>query len=184
MKKKQYITKSELSQRWSNTLINKFFDSPSMTKKNAYGGLTCLYSIKEVEKIEKRKEFKEAMEKTSARKAKRQNVEKELKSKKIQSFIDNIQFDLGDTSTLIDRAIEHYNDNVDYYNMTHDIPKYHVSKDNDKKFLDRITCNYVRHMCSNYDELLEQEYYGKYKNDAYFNIKDYISDTLKMLGVL
>ena len=55
---KKYITKSELIERWSKSLVRKYFPVPTCRQNNPYGGEDiCLYAIEEILRIEQLPEF-------------------------------------------------------------------------------------------------------------------------------
>lgn len=55
---KKYITKSELIERWSKSLVRKYFPEPTYRQNNPYGGEDiCLYAIEEILRIEQLLEF-------------------------------------------------------------------------------------------------------------------------------
>ena len=171
------IIKSDLELRWSKALIKKFAPSIVKEKKNIYGGMTKYYSLKEIELIEKSEAFKREFEKTLKRKAVAKErsikVEKKLREAKISQFIDNLIIDLPSKERLIDEAIYHYN--------LHNWHGYVADRGCNKNFLLRITQNYARHVCSNYEDILFSYANGKYKNEAYEFLKEYINDRVERL---
>lgn len=171
------ITKTDLETRWSKALIKKFAPTIAKQKKNIYGGTTFLYLLEEIEKIEQSETFKREYEKTMKRKAKAKErsieVEKKLLNKKIAQFIDNLIIELPQREKLIDEAIYHYNQ----INRN----GYYANRNCDKDFLLRITQNYVRHVCSNYEDILFCYSYGKYTDEAYYALKEHINGKVEML---
>lgn len=159
---------TQLSKRWSKALIKKYSPTVIGERKNIYGGTTKFYSIEEVKKIERRKSFKEDMEKTLKRKERAIENEKKIYEEKIKSFISKVNVKIPkDKEKLIDKAIKHYNQ-LQYENK--------ADRDCCKEFIIRITQNYVRHMCSNYEDILNSELNsGKYKGNAYVEMKEYIN---------
>lgn len=169
------ITKTELTERWSAALIKKFTPIIVKERKNIYGGITKYYSLKEIKLIEKSEAFKNEYEKTLKRKsvAKERSikVEKKLREAKQTQFVDNLIIDLPSKERLIDEVICHHN--------LHNRHGYVADRGCDENFLLRITQNYVRHMCSNYDYILICFGNGKYKNDAYEFLKEHINDRVE-----
>lgn len=178
MKNITMITKTELETRWSKALIKKFAPTiAKQKKKNIYGGTTFLYLLEEIEKIEQSETFKREYENTMKRKAKAKErsieVEKRLLNAKISQFIDSLIVELPTKEKLIDKAIYHYN--------TINRNGYCADRNCDKDFLLRIAQNYVRHICSNYEDILFCYSNGKYKNEAYYALKEHINGKVETL---
>lgn len=177
MKNITMLTKTDLETRWSKALIKKFAPTIAKQKKNIYGGTTFLYLLEEIEKIEQNETFKREYVKTMNRKAKAKErsieVEKKLMNKKIAQFIDSLIVKLPTKEKLIDEAIYHYNQ------ITRN--GYCADRNCDKDFLLRIAQNYVRHICSNYEDILFCYSNGKYKNEAYYALKEHINGKVETL---
>lgn len=69
----EYLTKAELSVRWSLMLIKKYFNTPTKTKPNPYyskAAPMCLYSMAEIKRIEGKWYFKRELKIVTERKNK------------------------------------------------------------------------------------------------------------------
>lgn len=67
---KSFLTKTDLKQRWSNSLVSEF--APQCIKKaNPHGNAEmCLYALADIERIEQTSEFKSALKKINEQRAK------------------------------------------------------------------------------------------------------------------
>lgn len=164
---------------WTKSLIKRFLGEPIKEVKNSYGGITKLYDKKKALKVMKSKKFIEAYSIAEKRKeaAKKGVVSKSNK--------------LLDSVTVISRLpkldkMELYKCSVRYYNdfwrekSTNERynEKYATIKD-DEIFLKRISKNYLRHVCSDYDSSLIDLKGKTGKSFAYSKIKDLITDEIK-----
>lgn len=165
-KKKVMISKSGLKYRgWTETLIKKFLKEPDELATNPHYKCTVpmlLYSERRVKKIEKRKDFINLQERAYKRKeAARKAVE--TKRKKIIDYVNNLEIVIPfmDNKELDKKARASYDE---YHSMRHDwdydiqdySPFYFQSAfdSEDEKFIKRITINYLRHQCTDYEEQL------------------------------
>lgn len=162
--KNKYLTKKELEERWTKSLVKKYYPTPHHIdeKRTIYGWVEIhQYSIDEVKKIERRKSFKEALEKAHARRNKAKAYfdseegkamvkarEDRINEKEVQKAKDILGFDEGieylkemNTHNLIEDAIRHYEDR-----------SLRLADKTDVAFLKRITANYVRHELFMYGE--------------------------------
>jgi hypothetical protein len=72
-------------------------------------------------------------------------------------------------------AIRHYNANQFQFLATQQIGSYRpATLGCDQLFLMRITLNFLRHMCSNYDELLSE----RVGSEKYSQVRDNIEDAI------
>ncbi len=65
------ITKTELTRRWSKSLVKIFAPTPFRTAPNDYGGADiCYYLISDIERIERDPEFQNELDKINEQRAK------------------------------------------------------------------------------------------------------------------
>ena len=65
------ITKTELTRRWSKSLVKRFAPTPFRTAPNDYGGADiCYYLISDIERIERNPEFQNELDKINEQRAK------------------------------------------------------------------------------------------------------------------
>lgn len=155
-----YITKTELIQRWSKKLVEAFFPKCSLERRNPRykrASPMQLYDLKEVEKIERRKTFKEASEKASRKKAVAQKVA-DCKRQRLIELARTISINLPDMDkdSAIKLACHHYNQRNQM--ACHDYTE--ATPSSDEAFLKRITTNFLRHQCTRYDTELGN-FFGK-----------------------
>ena len=172
----QYITKSDLAQRWSLSLIDKYFPICSQEKPNPQhkrGAPMQLYDVAKVRRIESKAEFKADMEKVLKQKI--VALERAQKRRiKLIEYANGVQIRIPDfeKNYLIKTACEHYNcrNRNDYYT---------ASPSSDKEFLKRITINYLRHQCTQYDEELQKFYKKVGVREAHQVLQQRINDAIK-----
>jgi hypothetical protein len=173
MKEKIYFRSSELKQRgWTDGLIKKFLPKPDETKTNPIVKSAApmkLYKIKRVERIEKSEKFIKEMENISRRKiAARKAVE--TKTAKTIEWANSIKINVPsiDKDKLLRKAIYHYNQYHDTYIGSID-----------EDFANRISTNYIRHECTNYDRVLDSLYGMVGRDKAYEIIKGKVNQVIK-----
>ena len=173
MKKKIFICNSELKKRgWTEGLIKKFLPKPDETKTNPIVKSSApmkLYKIKRVERIEKSEKFINEMESISKRKlAARRAVE--TKTAKTIEWANSIKINVPsiDKDKLLRKAIYHYNQYHDTYIGSID-----------EDFANRISTNYIRHECTNYDRVLDSLYGMVGRDKAYDIIKGKVNQEIK-----
>lgn len=173
MKEKIYFRSSELKQRgWTDGLIKKFLPKPDETKTNPIVKSAApmkLYKIKRVERIEKSEKFIKEMENISRRKiAARKAVE--TKTAKTIEWANSIKINVPsiDKDKLLRKAIYHYNQYHDTYIGSID-----------EDFANRISTNYIRHECTNYDRVLDSLYGMVGRDKAYDIIKGKVNQEIK-----
>ena len=148
MKQKIYYRNSELRQRgWTEGLIKKFLPKPDETKTNPIVRSAApmkLYKIKRVEKIEKSEKFIKEMESISKRKAAARKAI-ETKTARTIDWANSVKINVPtlDKDKLLKKAKYHYE-------QFHDTSVGSV----DNEFASRISTNYIRHECTNYDRVL------------------------------
>lgn len=128
-----------------------------------------LYKIKRVERIEKSEKFINEMESISKRKlAARRAVE--TKTAKTIEWANSIKINVPsiDKDKLLRKAIYHYNQYHDTYIGSID-----------EDFANRISTNYIRHECTNYDRVLDSLYGMVGRDKAYDIIKGKVNQEIK-----
>lgn len=140
-------------------MIKKLLGEPKIKKKCQLG--TCyLYEQVDIFCQEETKEFSVLSEKAKKRKdsamkiVEKKRVELLDRVNAIEITIPVVQF-----SQLLSDSIEHYNyrKSMRYWEEDEFGP---ATKKSDKDFLNRITVNYIRHVLTDYEEILD-EIYGK-----------------------
>ena len=173
MNQKKYYRSSELKQRgWTEGLIKKFLPKPDETKTNPViksAAPMKLYKIKRVERIEKSEKFIKEMESISMRKAAARKAV-ETKTAKTIEWANSIKIDVPsiDKDKLLRKAIYHYNQYHDTYIGSID-----------EDFANRISTNYIRHECTNYDRVLDSLYGMVGRDKAYDIIKGKVNQEIK-----
>lgn len=173
MNQKKYYRSSELKQRgWTEGLIKKFLPKPDETKTNPViksAAPMKLYKIKRVERIEKSEKFIKEMENISRRKiAARKAVE--TKTAKIIEWANSVKINVPtlNKDKLLKKAINHYE-------QFHDT----CVGSFDDEFASRISTNYIRHECTNYDMVLVVLDGKVGRSKAYEIIKEKVNQTIK-----
>ena len=173
MNQKKYYRSSELKQRgWTEGLIRKFLPKPDETKTNPIirsAAPMKLYKIKRVEKIEKSEKFIKEMESISRRKiAARKAVE--TKTAKTIEWANSIKFNVPtfNKNKLLTKAIHHYEQFQDTCVGSFD-----------DEFAARISTNYIRHECTNYERVLGALGGKVGRAKAYEIIKQKVNQTIK-----
>jgi hypothetical protein len=173
MNQKKYYRSSELKQRgWTEGLIKKFLPKPDETKTNPViksAAPMKLYKIKRVERIEKSEKFIKAMESIAKRKAAARKAV-ETKTAKTIEWANSIKINVPsiDKDKLLRKAIYHYNQYHDTYIGSID-----------EDFANRISTNYIRHECTNYDRVLDSLYGMVGRDKAYDIIKGKVNQEIK-----
>ena len=155
--KKVFITKTDLAKRWSMSLIDKYYPQCDEEKPNPhhkYGSPMQLYDVKKVARIESKADFKADLCEVNKRKIAAVERAKRQRDKLI-SYANGVQIVIPtyNKDKLIQNACHHYN----WWNeKAYD----YATPSSDESFLKRITINYLRHQCTQYDKELK-EFYGK-----------------------
>lgn len=153
----QYLTKTELTRRWSQSLIDLYFPEPTLEKPNPHhkrGSPMLLYDIGKVMRIESTQSFKEDFEKVYKHKLAGKEKARRKREELIM-YANGVQINIPDyeKDKLIKKACDHYNSwNENAY--------YSATPSSDLLFLKRICINYLRHQCTCYDRELKN-FYGK-----------------------
>ena len=181
---KDFYNKSELSKRWSLTLIEKYFPKCSKEKENPY--YKCappmqLYDVSKVRKIESTDEFKADYEKTAKRKdAALARVKK--KHDELVMYANEIQIDIPimPKDKLIRKACNHYNSWHSFkQECNYEYDYYMASPSSDEEFLKRITINYLRHQWTVYEKELDKFHRKVGKQEAHDVLKERINEAIK-----
>lgn len=175
--RKEYITKSELLTKWTNSIIEKHFPQCSMEKPNPYnrkGSTIKLYDAREVERIEKTQSFKDDMEKAMKRRiASLERADKKRNELITKANAIKINIPNYEKNKLIKDACNHYNDHNGYANYNIATPS------SDETFLKRITINYLRHQCTSYDKELDNFFNNVGVQEAHDILKERINKAIK-----
>jgi hypothetical protein len=175
MEKPKMLSLSSLKDRgWTQAMISSVLGEPDDTRKNpryAKAAPMKLYAEDRVSAAELSPLFTDAKAKSSIRSAAAKRV-CEAKRESLLLQVRDMQVSVQDLSADRVRflAIKAYNDwNSDA-----------VSLDEDAKFLDRITVNFIRHNLTEYDEVLEQVAGRVGVNDAVKEIQRKIYQAIAM----
>lgn len=156
MKESEFFCKSTLKSRgWTERLIEKFAGNPDRVVRNPHSRKSSdmkLYLKSRIEDIEQQEIFKIELEKSLVRQKRRKDVVIKMKAKTFDwaNSLPKPEFELKDQSKLIILACEHYND---LWSFRDEFDK-SASPNDDVNFINRITVNYLRHVCSDYEEYL------------------------------
>lgn len=173
-KEQCYSGKDLLARGWTKSIIAKFAGAPDIEIPFRFMGndvIAKYYSKASIELIEKSDEFIEQFEKSKTRK---ESAVKAVETK-VNAIIEfawtvpiEITFQDSSLVKITKQAIHHYNERQ--WDFEH-CDAIFANVNSDKKFLARITVNYLRHCRSTYDNSLEY-YSGKVGVDeAYCIIK-------------
>ena len=150
---------------WTKASIRKFLGDEDVIKPNTRGhGHTPikLFLISRIKEIEKRDDYKLWMKDSKILKDRaKKNVEN--KRNEIIKEINNIEIELPyfyDLEDLKQSACIHYNE-IWEINKFYD--KY-ASVDDDERFINEITVNFLRHACSNFKKIT-YSFYGRIGKD-------------------
>ena len=157
------ITKSRLkSERgWTDKLIETFAPVPDLTKPNPNYRSSppmLLFNLEKIERIEQTEEFKIEQARATKRKL---SAKKAVKTKREQmwEWLNTVQIHVPtyEKAKLIKRACDHYN----YMREEREINGRSTSGrmatiNSEKKFIERICVNYLRHCLTKYEEYLDE----------------------------
>lgn len=163
---------------WTETMIKKFMPEPDKEVDNPYykcASKMKLYAEKRVKRIQRTKRFLAAMALAAKRKASSKRAVSTRRDN-IVKWAQNVPIDIPpyDKEELLGRAIASYNrrearayESRCEYRLHHDysedggIDQYledeeddfcrHCDRNSNKEFLKRITTNYLRHECTDYE---------------------------------
>lgn len=193
-----YYCKTELKGRgWTDSLIKRFLPEPDKTYPNPHykdGAPMCFYAERRTKEIEESVEFKEAKEASSKRKESSKKAV-ETKKAKIVEWVNGLKIEIPDydRETLIKKACEHFNARKRYQKELYDEwasrhyedicedyePDFSIaSPESEEPFLARITTNYLRHCCSNYEKELKRLFGKTGKDEGHDILKARINDAI------
>lgn len=168
--KKEYYCKSELKELgFTDKSISDFLGLHDKEADNPYYKKypLKLFLKKRVDKVLKTKKF--LLTKTSARKIGAQKASKTKRDKTLK-LVDSFSVRVRKVKNVVARAIKSYND----FNLLNDRFCCNVSECSEKRFLDRIVVNYIRHELTEYDNQLFEIFGKTGKNEAYITINERI----------
>ena len=156
-----YLGTTGLAERgWTKSIIAKLLPIHDMTRPNPYykSGSPCKYYLLEkVVAAETTQQFIDLKAKAKKKKSIATVVTATKLSKNLQALQETIEeTDLAESwpksyKEAVKEAVKSYNDRqMDGC----------ASVNDSQEFLDRITCNYIRHQCTDYENILE-EYRGR-----------------------
>jgi len=142
-------------------MMKKFLPPPEATKHTKLWGDVPLWSPGAIDAIEARPEFREALARAGRRKeAARRAVETKLAA--MDAWVDGLAIELPDMSEadVLRYAIRHYNDRAleraERRRRWDDWDRFReATEDSDPRFLARIQVNYLRHVETTYEALLD-----------------------------
>ena len=179
----EYITFTDLKEKrgWSKRLIDNFLFEPDLYTQNTHRGrdsVCKLYKMERVLEVEAEdEEFHEEFEKVKKR---RNSALKSVNKKRQELFdyINNLEIRILEFPTqqkLFKAAINHYN------NLQFERENYFATDattNSDAKFLKRISVNFLRHSCVNYEPELDQLFGKIGRNEGYWMLKEKINDLI------
>lgn len=185
--KTEYITKSHVIERgWTERLIKKFLGEPDATRPNPMYKCASpmkLYDKKRVQRIERRKSFKEEMESTTKRKDSAQKAVS-TKIEKALSYANTVEIEIPvmNYNDVINQACRSYNDwHSERCARNGEFFEYADPRTSDSDFLKRITINYLRHECSDYEQQLYSIYGKTGVQEAHDILQKRINDEIKRI---
>lgn len=188
MDKSLYYTKSDLKGLgWTDGAITSFLNEPDATAPNPYSKKSPpvkLFSRDRVNQAMQSEEFIIWHNKGQlGRKAASNRMKKLMAEKRaalIKEIVEHLKIYWQEDETLemlVQAAMRHWKDHNEYrelskgnYNISICEPQW----TSDTSFLSRITKNYVRHVRSNYENLLQLLTKQVGKDDAYHELKEEI----------
>lgn len=177
-KKQKYYCRSTLIARgWTDSLIKKFLVHEDARRGNPLYKCASpmkLYDRERVKKIERKKDFKTAKEKSEKRSKRMVEIADSMRNKMLD-YVMSLEIKLPDYpyDVVLDNAIESYNDfHWDDYDR-------HVDRDSDASFLKRICTNYLRHECTFYEHELERMFGKVGVHEAHDLLQRRINDAIR-----
>jgi len=183
---KKYICKSQILERgWTQTMIKKFLGNADLEKTNPIYKCAAplkLYLEERILAVEETDEFKAAVEKAKKRSAVMTAIN-DKKRDEILDYVENMHIDIPvmELTNLYKKACQSYNDfqafkmerRGDYYDYLNA-----ASLDSDEKFLNRISTNYLRHQCTQYEDELEKMFGKVGVHEAHDALQSKINDEI------
>ena len=173
----EMLTKTKLKDRgWTNSLIDRFATHPDKTFPNPRYKSAApmkLYRLVRIKSIEATEEWQQAYAKVRTRKSAAHTAARKKRQQTIewaQSI--PIEVQVVTVENLLEKAIAHYN--ARHFEKC-------AIESHSQRFLNRITVNFLRHACTNYEQMLTEKF-GKVGTDrAYVIIKERV---LREIGYL
>lgn len=185
MANQEYITRPHLKNRgWTDGMIKKFLGDADMTKPNPHyksAAPMCLWSAKRVNQAERSDAWKAEREKSVGRKAAAQKGV-QTKTDKAKEYAQTVEIHVPvmEYDKVVERACKSYNEwhqydrhgyiNFDFIEADPTAP--------DKDFLHRITMNYLRHECTEYEQQLYKLFGKTGVNEAHDILQRRINDEI------
>jgi hypothetical protein len=171
-------TKTELISRgWTSRSIELFLGEPDELRRNPKYKSAApmrLYATARVEKIENSAKYKKHLEASKCRKIAAQKAVK-TKREQLTEWAKNWRPTVHvEAKKLLDEAIESYN-----YGIIFRANSERASRSSSPLFLQRITMNYLRHECSDYEAALAEIKGRVGTSDAYEEIRGIIDQKLE-----
>ena len=175
-KPKEWISVAGLKGRgWTEGNIKSFLGEPDRLADNPHyksAPKMKLFKLARVEKVEESSSFKEWQSKNATRRANIRLKSLEVMEKRrmqLLNFVDALEIEIPiiEKDELYRQAVESYND---LWSSRGDYEKV-ASIKSPRGFLDRITVNFLRHECSEYESQIDAMF-GKVGNElAYIRLK-------------
>lgn len=188
----EMLTKTDVKARgWTDALIHKFLGDPDGTARNPRyrqkGAPVLLFLKRRVEAAETSEEFKTEMQKTVKRRAgakagvktKRENIIRHFESLEIRltgSPLEDVRREAkeaydkrGPRGRSIRRDSSDEDDEFDEFGGL---------QETDADFSDRITVNYLRHKCTNYEAELKRKFGQVAREEWYPLFKKRVLDAI------
>jgi hypothetical protein len=172
------LTKQKLKERgWTDSAIRKFLGEPDELKKNwlySKAAPICLYSISKVEIIEKSDDFinwkiKSKIKGNAIKKSKKIIAQKIfILMKSWNPEIKILPLDEVKSLAIIAYNTFSVETGRDFY----------ADENSDKRFLERIMVNYIRHNLTDYDYVLANTYRKIAKHDLIILAKSIVYDSI------
>lgn len=171
------LTKTDIKQRgWNDLLINSLLGKPDKTKRNPhYRSATpmSLYLEERVNEAEKTEDFINHIANRESRVAAAQKAVA-TKTSNIIDYVNNLEISIPYIipDLLTKKACRHYEE------LWAERGESRSAVGGDIVFINRITVNYLRHECSNYEYELAAIYKKTGKGKAYDLLKSRILDAI------
>lgn len=185
--KTEYVSKAALKEEfgWTDGMIRKFLPEPIRKKNPVYSGAApmCVWSVEDVAGVMKSKNFIQAMEKINKQRAAREKKTAERVRKKeeeidnvINSLIERVEVEQIELSQVRELAIQ----NKQYLYRLKRMENVDEVYCADECVIKRWMVNFLRHNCSNYDELRYElkNSVASDNQEAYLQLKDAVLNTI------
>lgn len=172
---------------WTDALIRDFLGDPDKLVKNPHYRTAppCkLYTRARVERTERCPRFKARMEKIVAQRPARRKAAQaraDRERQELLALVEATPIRIRKKENLTKRAIQHYN-SFRKYHKSGDLRMEFVpaAEHSDPDFLYRITCNYVRHELTDYDQFLYSQVRSKTGcEEAYQRFRERVDEEVR-----